>query len=82
MFTVASLGFGVTNGNQAFSQYVQFASAPGSRITGVIFNNTPAQDAFEVANFSVNAIPEASTYVLMLAGLCVVGFVARRRRSD
>jgi len=81
VFTVASLGFGVTDGNQAFSQYVQFASAPGSKITGVVFSNTPAQDAFEVANFSVNSIPEASSYALMLAGLGIVAFVARRRRN-
>lgn len=81
VFTVASLGFAVTDGNQAFSQYVQFTSAPGSKITGVIFNNAPARDAFEVANFSVSAIPEASTYVLMLGGLGLVAFVARRRRS-
>ena len=81
VFTVASLGFAVTDGNQAFSQYVQFASAPGSKITGVVFSNTPAQDAFEVANFSVTTIPEASTYALMLAGLGIVSFVARRRRN-
>lgn len=81
VFTVASLGFAVTDGNQAFSQYVQFASAPGSKITGVVFSNTPAQDAFEVANFSVNTVPEASTYALMLAGLGIVSFVARRRRN-
>jgi hypothetical protein len=80
-FTVASLGFAVTDGNQAFSQYVQFTSAPGSKITGVIFNNTPTQDAFEVANFSINSIPEASSYALMLGGLGVVGFIARRRRN-
>lgn len=81
VFTVASLGFAVTDGNQAFSQYVQFASAPDSKITGVVFSNTPAQDAFEVANFSVNTIPEASSYALMLAGLGIVAFVARRRRN-
>ncbi|MEO7115889.1 MAG: PEP-CTERM sorting domain-containing protein [Caldimonas sp.] len=80
MFTVMDLGFGVTNGNQAFSQYVQFASAPGSRITGVIFNNTPANDAFEVANFSVAAVPESSTFALLAAGLGVIGLVVRRRR--
>lgn len=81
VFTVASLGFAVTDGNQAFSQYVQFMSAPGSKITGVVFGNTPAQDAFEVANFSVTSVPEVSTYALMLAGLGVIGFVVRRRRD-
>ena len=81
VFTVSTLNFSVTDGNQAFSQYVQFTSAPGSKITGVVFTNTPAQDAFEVANFSINAVPEASTYVLMIAGLGIIGFVARRRRD-
>ena len=80
-FTVSTLGFAVTDGNQAFSQYVQFNSAPGSKITGVVFSNTPAQDAFEVANFSIASIPEASTIAMMLGGLGVVGFVARRRRN-
>ncbi len=80
-FTVGTLGFSVTDGNQAFSQYVQFSSAPGSKITGVVFSNTPAQDAFEVANFSIASIPEASTIAMMLGGLGVVGFVARRRRN-
>lgn len=80
-FTVSTLGFAVTDGNQAFSQYVQFSSAPGSKITGVVFSNTPAQDAFEVANFSIASIPEASTIAMMLGGMGVVGFVARRRRN-
>jgi hypothetical protein len=33
------------------------------------------------ANFQGNVIPEPETYALMLAGLGVVGFVARRRRK-
>lgn len=82
MFTVMDLGFGVTDGNQAFSQYVRFTSAPGSRITGVIFNNTPAKDAFEVANFSIAAVPESSTFALLAAGLGVIGLVVRRRRRE
>ncbi len=81
-FTVATLGFAVTDGNQAFSQYVQFLSAPGSRITGVVFTNTPVQDAFEVANFSVTSVPESSTFALLAAGLGIIGFVVRRRRQD
>jgi hypothetical protein len=34
------------------------------------------------ASFQGNLIPEPETYALMLAGLGVVGFVARRRRSS
>ena len=81
-FTVSSLGFATTNGDQSVSQYVQFASAAGSKITSVIFNNLPAQDAFEVANFSITAVPEASTFALLAAGLGAIGLVVRRRRQD
>ncbi len=79
-FTVGptSLNFSVTNGNQAFSQYVEFF-ANGSKITDLIFSSP--QDAFEVTNFTVTAVPEPETYALLLAGLGAVGFMARRRRN-
>jgi len=32
-------------------------------------------------NFTVNAIPEPETYAMMLAGLGLMGFVARRRKQ-
>ena len=35
-----------------------------------------------VVRLSVSPVPEPSTYALMLAGLGVLGFVARRRRSN
>jgi hypothetical protein len=80
-FSAMSLGFAVTNGNQSFSQYVQFAGLAGSKITALTFNNAPAIDAFETANYSVTPVPEPETYALLLAGLGAVGFVARRRRN-
>jgi PEP-CTERM motif len=80
-FTAAGLGFSVTNGDQSFSQYVQFVADANVDIKGLIFSNLPSQDAFEVANFSVTApVPEPETYALMLAGLGAVGFISRRRR--
>jgi hypothetical protein len=30
---------------------------------------------------SINAVPEPETYAMMLAGLGVMGFIARRRKS-
>ncbi len=87
-FSAAGLGFTVTNGDQSFSQYVQFQATGGALITGLTLTNVPATDAFEVANFSVTSgtqfgvppVPEPETYALMLAGLAALGFVGRRRR--
>lgn len=38
--------------------------------------------AFIGANYNVTPVPEPETYALLLAGLGVVGFVARRRRPQ
>jgi len=78
-FTAMSLGFPVTNGDQSFSQYVQFTGLNGSKITSLTF--TSSIDAFESANYSVTPIPEPETYALMLAGLGAIGFIARRRQK-
>lgn len=80
-FTTATLGFLVSNGDQGFSQYVQFAGVAGSKILSLNFNNLPQTDAFETANYSITPVPEPQTYALLLAGLGAVGFIARRRRG-
>lgn len=81
-FTANGLGFPVTNGDQSFSSYVQFAAqAPGERITSVVFSNNPTTDAFEVANFRVgSAVPEPATWALMILGFGAVGAAMRRRQ--
>ena len=81
LFTASGLGFPVTNGDQNFSQYVQFSGLAGSQITSLHFDNIPAIDAFETANYSITPVPEPETYALMLAGLGALGFVARRRKQ-
>ena len=81
-FTTASLGFSVSNGDQNFSQYVQFTGSATSKITGLTFNNCPAIDAFESANYSITAVPEPQTYALLLAGLAAGAFMVRRRRDQ
>jgi MYXO-CTERM domain-containing protein len=80
LFTVSNLNFLVTDGNQNFSQYVQFVAAPGSFITSLVFNNVPGQDAFEAANFSVTPVPEAPSVALLVAGLGAIAFISRRRQ--
>jgi len=79
VFTANSLGFPVTNGDQSFNQSVQFTALAGAKITSLVFSST--DNAFESANFSITPIPEPETYALMMAGLGVMGFVARRRRK-
>ncbi len=81
VFDSTNLTFASTNGDQSYSQYVQFTSLAGSKITSLTFNNVPAIDAFETANYSITPVPEPETYALMLAGLGAVAFVARRRRN-
>jgi hypothetical protein len=74
-----SLGFSSTNGNQSFSQYVQFV---GTGITSLIFSNSLPNDAFEAANFAVlPSVPEPETYALMLAGLGALSLIWRRSKS-
>ncbi len=82
-FTAASLNFAVTNGNQSYSQYVQFnTTGPGETILSAVFSNSPAQDAFETANFSVAAVPEASTWAMMILGFAGIGLTAYRRKNN
>jgi hypothetical protein len=78
--SAASLNFATTNGDQSFSQYVQFQAGAGEIITSALFLSTTA-DAFEAANFSVAAVPEPSTWAMMILGFAGVGFMAYRRKN-
>ena len=80
IFTASSLGL-PGDGNQSFSSYVHFQGIAGEVITSVSFTNIPATDAFEVANFSVTAVPEPSTWAMMILGFAGIGFMAYRRKN-
>ena len=81
-FTAAGLGFPVTNGDQSFSQYVQFSATTGDFITSATFTNVPSTDAFETANYSITqAVPEPATWAMMLIGFGGIGYSMRRRRN-
>ncbi len=80
-FTSASFPTVVFNGDQTFASYVGFTGTGGALITSLTFSS-PQLNAFEASNFSVTTpVPEPETYALLLAGLGVVGFMARRRKT-
>ncbi len=80
-FTPASLGL-PTTGNQNLSRYVNFRSTmSGERILSATFDNVPAVNAFETANFAAGAVPEPAAWAMMIGGFGMVGGAMRRRRS-
>lgn len=66
------------NGDQSVAGYVNFTAGAGEVIQSVMWQSS--ENAFETDNHAVVAVPEPEAYMLMLAGLAAVGFVARRRR--
>lgn len=53
--------------------------AGGGTISDYLFHGSIG--AFSVRQLGASAVPEPATYALMLAGVAVIGFAARRRKS-
>ncbi|MFM9836154.1 MAG: PEP-CTERM sorting domain-containing protein [Methylophilaceae bacterium] len=76
---IASNAGVLANGNQNVGYYFNITAAgPSEFFDRVVFKSTSA--AFETDNHAVlAAVPEQETYLMMIAGLGVMGAVARRR---
>jgi hypothetical protein len=46
------------------------------------FQMSSTQNAFEIDNIAVNAVPEPGTWAMMLLGFGAIGFAIRRRKSS
>jgi hypothetical protein len=72
-FSASTLGLG-----SSYS-YVDFSVSGGVWIQSMTFS--ASQPAFEASNFKVSVVPEPANVALLLAGLGMVGMMARRRRA-
>jgi len=65
--------------------FVELLYTPGSYpVTGpltLVIKGTSGENASYSGTLNVTAVPEPETVALMMAGLGVIGFVARRRRA-
>jgi hypothetical protein len=68
------------NGDQTFARYFGVTANGGDVITKVVFS--ASTNAFETDNHAfISAVPEPETYAMLLAGLGLMGVVARRKRQ-
>jgi hypothetical protein len=78
-FTASSAGVTPPNGDQQFAEYVDFVGTAGTMIESITFEST--SNAFEVSNFAVSGVPEASTWAMMALGFLGLGFLGYRKSS-
>lgn len=70
----------VPTGSQIKAQYANVFASAGQAFTMIKFYST--SNAFETDNHAVTAVPEPETYAMLLAGLGLIGTIARRRNKS
>lgn len=61
-------------------RYAFFSSSPSSSFTLNLFGTANAGATYS-GDVTVTAVPEAETYAMMVGGLGLLGFMARRRKA-
>lgn len=79
-FNVGPLATSGLDTTQGVVQYLAGVGATGFN-TPIVYEGTFFLGANGALNYAVAAVPEPEAYALMLAGLGLVGFAARRRKS-
>lgn len=81
--TVAGIPDGFLNGETGEDRFFGYSSDSG--ISAIFLSNTAGGIEVDHLQYgaagAVVAVPEPSTYALMLAGLVIVGFMVRRRKA-
>ncbi|MGK2898700.1 MAG: FxDxF family PEP-CTERM protein [Burkholderiaceae bacterium] len=80
--TVVAIHWGNRGGDAGNVSAIYRFDAGAAGITMLDLNNSIAQGLSNAAIYVTTPIPEPETYALMLAGLGVVGFMARRRKQQ
>ncbi|OKO86838.1 hypothetical protein AC630_01975 [Bradyrhizobium sp. AS23.2] len=79
-YTPSQAGVNPINGDQQYAQYIQFHTSGGEYITSATFGSG-STNAFEVSNFTVAAVPEPTTWAMMILGFLGLGFLGYRKSS-
>ena len=85
LFSLAEAGFGTVFGaTGGTSSSLSFANGgvPGSYTLTVAGSKTSLASGSYAGNVTISPVPEPETYAMILAGLGLLGFAARRRKTN